>query len=191
MSFIAKSQARLYLVTSKFTVIGVSNFQWSFHVHYEEFHLSYVILSIFSCNTISYNFLSIIFMAKPYLGKMSTKIMVSFIDTIFTRIWQNVRHAFGVRALTKSCFSKNQSYELLSPNRQYFNLLITGKWQYDHISIIHLVTCVEDGPADFLGNSIVKPSGGSFFPCIAGSFLGSKPCIQSAQVFRTDMKSLK
>ena len=36
-----------------------------------------------------------------------------------TRIWQNVRHAFGIPALTKSRLSKNQSYEVLTPNRRY------------------------------------------------------------------------
>ena len=51
--------------------------------------------------------------------------MEFFMDTIFwsmidafkggsnwsraTRIWQNVRHAFGIPALTKSSFGKNQS----------------------------------------------------------------------------------
>ena len=43
VSYIAESLTGLYLVTSKFTVIGVLNFQKRFHGHYEEFHLSYVI----------------------------------------------------------------------------------------------------------------------------------------------------
>ena len=38
----------LYLVTPKFTVIGVLYFQYRFYGRYEEFHLSYVILTIFS-----------------------------------------------------------------------------------------------------------------------------------------------
>ena len=37
-------------VTPKSTVIGVLNFQERFHGHYEEFHLSYNILSIFVVN---------------------------------------------------------------------------------------------------------------------------------------------
>ena len=68
---------------------------------------------------------------------MITKIMVYFINTIFwsifyaflggsnwsraMRIWQNVGHAFGIPALTKSCFGKNQSYEVLTPDRQYID----------------------------------------------------------------------
>ena len=43
----AESQIGFYLVTSKFTVISVLNFQLRFHSHYEEFHLSYFILTIF------------------------------------------------------------------------------------------------------------------------------------------------
>ena len=30
---------------------------------------------------------------------------------------QNVRHAFGIPAMTKSRFGKNQSYEVLTPAR--------------------------------------------------------------------------
>ena len=35
------------------------------------------------------------------------------------RISQNVRHAFGIPALSKSGFGKNQSYELLTFDRRY------------------------------------------------------------------------
>ena len=35
------------------------------------------------------------------------------------RIGQNVRHAFGFLALTKSRFGKNQSYEVLTPDQRY------------------------------------------------------------------------
>ena len=57
--------------------------------------------------------------------------MVSFTDIIFwsmidafkggsnwsiaTKIWQNVRHAFGIPALTKSRFGKIQSYKVSTP----------------------------------------------------------------------------
>ena len=36
-----------------------------------------------------------------------------------TRILQNVRNAFGIPALTKSCFGKNQSYKALTPDPRY------------------------------------------------------------------------
>ena len=82
MSYIAESQTGL--VTSKLTVIGVLNFQYRFHGHYEEFHLSYVILTIFWSKTIQLQHFEHHFHGKTsYLGKMSTKIMELFIDTIF------------------------------------------------------------------------------------------------------------
>ena len=34
-----------------------------------------------------------------------------------TRILQNVRHVVGFPALTKSCFGKNRSYEVLTPEQ--------------------------------------------------------------------------
>ena len=35
------------------------------------------------------------------------------------RIWQIVHHAFGIPALTKSRFGKNQSYEVLTPDQRF------------------------------------------------------------------------
>ena len=43
-----------------------------------------------------------------------------------TRIWQNVLHAFGIPSLTKSHFGKNQSYEVLTPNRWYNNFTLNS-----------------------------------------------------------------
>ena len=36
-------------------------------------------------------------------------------------------HAIGIPALTKSCFGKNQSYEVLTHDRRYDNLLVPGQ----------------------------------------------------------------
>ena len=39
------------------------------------------------------------------------------------REFDNVRHVFGIPALTKSRFGKNQSYEVLTPDRRYITLI--------------------------------------------------------------------
>ena len=40
------------------------------------------------------------------------------------RILQNVRHAFGIPALTKSRFGKNQSHKVLTPDRLFHSLVL-------------------------------------------------------------------
>ena len=79
----------------------------------------YVILTIVSLKNIQLRHFEHFFHGKTsYLGKMSTKMMEFFIDTIFwsmivafkggsywpraTRIWQNVRHGVCIPTLTKS-----------------------------------------------------------------------------------------
>ena len=65
---------------------------------------------------------------------MSFKTMVSFIDTLFrsmiyafqggstwsraARVRQNVRHVFGIPALTKSRLGKKQIYEVMTPDQR-------------------------------------------------------------------------
>ena len=49
-----------------------------------------------------------------------------------------MRHAFGIPALTKSQFGKNQSYEVLTPNRRY---MVFASVVFVSLTLINIVAC--------------------------------------------------
>ena len=94
MSYIAESQTGLYLETSKFTVIAVLNLNKDFMVIMKSFTWVTSFWQFFREKPSSYDILSIVLYGKTlYLGKMSTKIMDFFIDTIF---WSMIDDFNGV-----------------------------------------------------------------------------------------------